>query len=386
MPFNWIRNILRADAFTGVLLLAMAVLALAISNSPYSVFYHEFFASTALLGIPLKHSFIYWVNHGLMALFFLNVGLEIKAEILEGDLNTVRKALLPGIAALGGMCIPALIFLLINRNSPHYWPAWSVPLATDIAFSLAVLQLFGKKIPVGLKLFLLALAIFDDLGAIVIIAIFYTHQLHLLMLEMAVLVFLLLWAFNFFHINKLRYYLLAGVVLWYLVAQAGIDAAITGVFVAFCVPLRSQPCLLRQLYERLHPWVTYGILPLFALANSGVSFGHADAEGLFSTLAWGIIAGLVLGKPLGVFLFSYLAVKLNLARLPTQINWRNLFGVSLFCGIGFTMSLLLGDLAFQHANFHILSEVKAAILTGSFISAVLGYTWFYFMVKYDKTK
>src|SRR3989338_2133592 len=240
MPLKFIQRFIQHEAFTGGLLMLTALIALVISNSSYQHAYHHFFQSTHLLGFALTKPLEYWINHGLMSFFFVQVGLEIKREIMEGELNSVKKALLPGIAALGGMIVPAAVFILINIKYPAYWSAWSVPVATDIAFSLAVLQLFGKRVPLALKLFLLALATFDDLGAIVIIAVFYTRVIHWKMLGLAFLAWFILGIFNFFRVRFLSAYFLFGIFLWIFVAQSGIDAAIAGVFFAMAIPLKLE--------------------------------------------------------------------------------------------------------------------------------------------------
>jgi NhaA family Na+:H+ antiporter len=317
-----------------------------------------------------------------MSIFFLWVGLEIKAEMIQGELSDFKKACLPGISALGGMIFPALIFMLINHQAREVWPAWSVPVATDIAFSLAVLQLFGQRIPLGLKLFLLALATFDDLGAVAIIAIFYTHALNFWMLGASLLTLAVLWLANLLHSRRLSLFFLLGIVLWICMAKSGVDAVIAGVFLALTIP--ASMC--RRLYEELFPWVNYLVLPLFALANAGVHFANIPLQALMASLPLGIIFGLVIGKPLGVFGVAYGVVRLGYAELPAEVNWSNFLGMSFLCGIGFTMSLLLGELAFHNPDLLVVSQIKAGILIGSLVSAIVGAGWFYFTVNHHVRK
>ncbi len=318
---------------------------------------------------------LFWVNEGLMTLFFLVVGLELKRESLEHTGSWLSHALLPGIAACGGMIVPALIYAAINYADPVKLNGWAIPVATDIAFALAVLSLFGKRVPVGLKVFLLSLAIFDDLGAIIIIAVSHTQALSLWSLFFAALFIVALIILNVSGVRKLFPYLFLGLLLWLTVLQSGIHATIAGAVLGMIIPAnavsdeRISP--LRQVENTLHPFVAYLVMPLFALANAGVSFASVNITQITDTVMLGIIAGLFLGKIIGVLLFSWIVVRCGLARLPKNTNWFAMSGIGFLCGVGFTMSLFLGTLAFQRYD-HFLTEVRLGVLSASILSAIVG--------------
>ena len=367
------------EAASGLLLIAAAALALIINNSPLAWLYN------GLLDVPvvaqvgalkIAKPLLLWINDGLMALFFLLIGLEVKREVLEGHLSKASQIVLPGAAAIGGMVVPALIFWALNKDDPSALSGWSIPMATDIAFALGVLALLGKRVPVSLKLFLMTLAIIDDLGAIIVIALFYSGEMSSLSLMLAALSIVALIAMNRLGVIKLGPYLIIGLLLWICVLKSGVHATLAGVVLAFCIPLRtknaeSSPLL--TLEHALHPWVAFGILPLFAFANAGVPLSGVTLESFTHHVPMGIAAGLLLGKTLGVFGLTWLAVKTSMATLPTGANWGQVFGVSILCGIGFTMSLFVGSLAFAPGASEYAGMDRMGILTGSILAALIGY-------------
>lgn len=381
MPVKSIVKYLKLEAASGVILFVFAVLAIVLDNSPLASFYQQ------ILNAPLElhylhwtivGSMLFWINEGMMTIFFLLVSLELKREFLEGELSGANKILLPGVAALGGMVAPALIYLTMTYQHGLAVKGWAVPVATDIAFALGILSLFGKKVPVGLKLFLMALAIVDDMGAILIIAVAYSHQLSYVFLLLSGVVLFGLFLLNIYGVRRLVPYLTLGLVLWFCVLSSGIHATVAGVLLAFAIPLRgksrndAQP--LTHLEEKLHPWVAFLIMPLFAFANSGVSLHGLTMSVLFSPVSLGIMAGLVIGKQLGVFSAVWLMVRMGWAKLPIGATWFSLYGIALLCGIGFTMSLFLGTLAFQEDAPMYLVKVRLGVLLGSMISGIIGAT------------
>jgi NhaA family Na+:H+ antiporter len=371
MAFKRIKDFIRHEAFSGLLLMATALLALIIDNSPWYLLYQRF------TDLPLwQHSLQHWINHGLMTFFFITVGLEIKRELMQGELNSLKKAALPCAAALGGMIVPALMYLGINAAEPHLWHGWAIPMATDIAFSLGVMQLLGKRCPLALKVFLMALATFDDLGAVLAIAVFYSHGVNTLMLGLATLMTISLYALNLGRVKILSPYLIVGALLWFFTSQSGIDAAISGIIIAFSVPLKIHKQVpAKQLEKHLHPWVAYGILPLFSFVNAGVHLLDIEKTEVFSTLTLGIAFALLLGKPIGVLAFSWFSIKCRLATLPTQVNWQQLIGVAFLCGIGFTMSLFIGELAFVGNSLHYAREYRLGIIAASVLAGLIGFYW-----------
>ncbi|QXI19553.1 Na+/H+ antiporter NhaA [Pseudomonas hamedanensis] len=367
------------EAASGLLLIAAAILALIINNSPLSWLY------TGLLDTPvvaqigalkIAKPLLLWINDGLMAMFFLLIGLEVKREVLDGQLSKPSQIVLPGAAAIGGMLVPALIYWFLNRDNPAALSGWAIPTATDIAFALGVLALLGKRVPVSLKLFLMTLAIIDDLGAIVIIAIFYSGELSTLSLGLAAACIAALVAMNRLGVVKLGPYMIIGLILWVCVLKSGVHATLAGVTLAFCIPLRTknaEPSPLLTLEHALHPWVAYGILPLFAFANAGLSLSGVTVESFTHDVPMGIAIGLLLGKTIGVFGLTWLAVKIGIAALPQGANWGQILGVAILCGIGFTMSLFVGSLAFEPGVSDYAGMDRMGILTGSILAAVIGY-------------
>jgi NhaA family Na+:H+ antiporter len=367
------------EAASGLLLIAAAVLALIINNSPLSWLYNGLLETPVVAQIgalKIAKPLLLWINDGLMALFFLLIGLEVKREVLEGHLSKPSQIVLPGAAAIGGMLVPALIYWFLNRDNPPALNGWAIPTATDIAFALGVLALLGKRVPVSLKLFLMTLAIIDDLGAIVIIAIFYSGALSTLSLLLAAACLAALVAMNRLGVVKLGPYMIIGLILWVCVLKSGVHATLAGVTLAFCIPLRTknaEPSPLRSLEHALHPWVSYGILPLFAFANAGLSLSGVTLESFTHAVPMGIAIGLLLGKTVGVFGLTWLAVKSGLSALPSGANWGQVLGVAILCGIGFTMSLFVGSLAFVPGSSDYAGMDRMGILTGSLFAALIGY-------------
>ena len=374
-PLSVLRSFLDSEAAGGLVLMAAAALALVVANSPLAPAY--FGALHAHIG-PLSVS--HWINDGLMAVFFLVVGLEIKRELLDGQLSTWPRRALPGIAAAGGMAVPALIYAAFNWGDPATLRGWAIPSATDIAFALGVLSLLGPRVPASLKVFLAALAILDDLGAVAIIAVFYAGDLSLPDLGLAAAVLAALAALNRFGVSRLSPYMLVGALLWFFVLRSGVHATIAGVALALTIPLRLAPgrpddvagSPLHRLEHRLHGWVAFGIVPLFGFANAGVSFAGVTADALLAPLTLGVALGLLVGKLVGVFGAAALAIRAGLADVPMGASWSQLVGVALLCGIGFTMSLFIGLLAFAD-DPALQDEVKIGILLGSGLAGLLGW-------------
>ena len=374
-PFRWF---FKLEAASGLVLLFAAIIALVISNSDLSELYFSTLNKYLFIGINnfgLKLSVIHWINDALMAIFFFFVTLEIKREFLQGELSNIKQALLPIIAAVGGMLIPALFYIFINFGDPETLNGWAIPSATDIAFSLGVLSLLGKRVPLSLKVFLTALAIIDDLGAIVIIAIFYSGDLSIKYLSLMLLAFIILLIINKFDVKKFLPYLVVGVFLWDFTHNSGVHATIAGVLLAMTIPHRKKEkdfSLLIKVEHAISPYVAFGIMPLFAFANAGVSLEGLSLGSLLDKVPLGIVLGLFVGKQLGVFVFSYVAIKTKIAQMPNNSNWFNFYGVGVLTGIGFTMSLFVGNLAFVE-NMQYMDGVKIGVLTGSLLSTLFGY-------------
>lgn len=376
MRIKFLHKFIQLEASGGISLGIATLLALILANSSWQTYYQTFLNFNISIGPSIHFSFLHFINDGLMTVFFFLVSLEVKRELVQGELNTLTKALLPTLAAIGGMIIPALVYLTINHGYPQLISGWAIPMATDIAFSLGVLSLLGKHIPVALKIFLMALAIIDDLGAIIVIAIFYTQQIGWLYLFLSLLTFIGLLSLNYFKIQEFLPYCLLGITLWVLIFNSGIHATIAGVLFGFTIPLNSSNknfnSLLHHLIHQLHPWIAFGILPLFAFANAGLSFSNIKLSTFIHPLPLGIIVGLFLGKQLGIFGASWLAVKTKLAKLPYQVNWWHIYGTALICGIGFTMSLFIASLAF--GDNELTALVRLGVFTGSVLSGIAGYS------------
>ena len=374
-PFKWF---FKLEAASGLVLLFAAIIALFISNSNFSELYFSTLNNYIFIGINnigLKLTVIHWINDALMAIFFFFVTLEIKREFLQGELSNIKQALLPIIAAVGGMLVPALVYVYINFGDAETLNGWAIPSATDIAFSLGVLSLLGRRVPLSLKVFLTALAIIDDLGAILIIALFYSGDLSIKYLSLMLIAFLILLVINKFNVKKFLPYLVVGLFLWDFTHNSGIHATIAGVLLAMTIPHRKKEkdfSLLIKIEHAISPYVAFGIMPLFAFANAGVSLDGLSFSSLLDKVPLGIVLGLFLGKQLGVFVFSYISIKLKIAQMPNNSNWFNFYGVGVLTGIGFTMSLFVGNLAFVE-NMQYMDGVKIGVLTGSLLSTLFGY-------------
>ena len=381
-PFKWF---FKLEAASGLVLLFAAVIALIISNSDLSNAYFDILNSYLKLGLgifSLKLSVLHWINDVLMAIFFFLVSLEIKREFIQGELSNPKQALLPIVAAVGGMVVPALIYIAINFKDPVTLKGWAIPSATDIAFSLGVLSLLGKRVPLSLKVFLTALAIIDDLGAIVIIAFFYSGEVQYFYLLLMLGCLLILLILNRFNVRNFIPYLIVGIFLWEFTHVSGIHATIAGVLLALTIPHKSSDkkhsgSLLLKLEHAISPYVAFGIMPIFAFANAGVSLEGVTFASLMNPVPLGILCGLFFGKQIGVFIFSYISIKLNFAEMPNNSDWLKLYGVGILTGIGFTMSLFVGNLAFADATTH-TDGVKIGVLLGSLLSTVFGYSLIFF--------
>ncbi|ALX79924.1 Na+/H+ antiporter NhaA [Cronobacter malonaticus] len=379
MMIKTVQRFFKSDAAGGIVLIAAAALAMLLANMNATHELYEGFLSTPVElkvgALEIKKNMLLWVNDALMAVFFLLVGLEVKRELVQGSLASRRQASLPVIAALGGMVLPAALYLAFNFQDPVTRAGWAIPAATDIAFALGILALLGSRVPPALKIFLMALAIIDDLGAIVIIALFYTSSLSMMSLLVAAGAIAVLALLNLCNVRRTGVYILVGVVLWTAVLKSGVHATLAGVIIGFFVPLKAQnghsPA--GSLEHALHPWVGFLILPLFAFANAGVSLEGVTLAGLTSLLPLGIIAGLFIGKPLGISLFCALAVKLKWATLPPGVSQKTILAVGVLCGIGFTMSIFIASLAFGDVDAALVTWAKLGILVGSLLAAVIGY-------------
>lgn len=376
---KFLQRFFSSDVSGGIVLIIAAALAMLCANlGATQEFYHGFLNMPVQLKfgeLEINKNMLLWINDALMAVFFLMVGLEVKYELVQGALASRQQAVFPVIAALGGMVAPALIFLAFNFHDPLARHGWAIPTATDIAFALGVLALLGNRVPVVLKVFLMALAIIDDLGAIIIIAFFYTSDLSTTSLAVAAGAIAVLAILNACNVRRIGVYMLVGVILWTAVLKSGVHATLAGVIVGFFVPLREKEGVspARQLIHAIHPWVGWLILPLFAFANAGVSLDGMSFAGLADVLPLGIIAGLFIGKPVGITVFCWLALRLKLAQLPKGAAFRQIMAVGVLCGIGFTMSIFISSLAFGDAHAEMIAWSKLGILTGSIASAIVGY-------------
>ena len=384
-PFKWF---FKLEAASGLVLLIAAIIALVISNSNFSSIYFDVLSMHFLVGTEnfgLDLSVLHWINDALMAVFFFLVTLEIKREFIQGELSKPKQALLPIIGAVGGMVIPAIIYIAFNLNTENTLNGWAIPTATDIAFSIGILSLLGSRIPISLKVFLTALAIIDDLGAIIIIALFYSGEIEFIYIILMLISFIALLVFNKLKINKFLPYFIIGLFLWYFTYQSGIHSTISGVLLALTIPHKNKNdhkniSLLLNLEHKLSRYVAFGIMPLFALANAGVSFEGLNIKSLMTPVPLGILCGLFFGKQIGVFLFSYLAIKFKMASMPSNSNWIKFYGVGILTGIGFTMSLFVGNLAFVN-DMQYMDGVKIGVLAGSLLSTCIGYLLLFVVTK-----
>lgn len=379
-------NFFKLESATGILLVLATLLALVLANTSFQAFYASL---TSILVVVSFGSFVIakplllWINDGLMAIFFFMIGLEIKREVIEGSLRDPKAIAVPAFAALGGMLVPSIIYAWLNWNDPAAIQGWAIPSATDIAFALGILTLLGDRVPKGLKLFLLALAIIDDLGAIIIIALFYTADLSTASLTIAASMIALLIGMNLRGVVNHTAYILVGIVLWTAVLKSGVHATLAGVVLGLLIPLKNNKAPFHALEHSLHTPVNYVILPLFAFVNTGIGFSNISAKDFYDNITLGITLGLFVGKQVGVFLFSALAVWMGFGKLPQGVNWKLLYGVSILSGIGFTMSLFIGSLAFEDARASglLLTDERVGILMGSMISGLLGYAFLRLFLK-----
>ncbi len=364
------------EKLSGLLLIAGALLALAINNSPLSAFYGTFLNTPVVIqfgALILDKPLILWINDGLMAVFFFLIGLEIKREVLSGELSDMKRASLPIVGAIGGIIMPALIYVSLNQGNDLALQGWAVPVATDIAFALGVLALIGKGLPKEIKILLLSIAIIDDIAAISIIALFYTENLSVMALSLGAVGLVGAVSLNILKVRRIAPYILIGIFMWVCVLKSGVHATLAGVLLAFCIPMtgKKNECPLEDLEHALHPWVLFGIMPLFAFANAGINFENIGINALFGSIPLGIIAGLFIGKQLGVMSFIWLGIKTGLCQKPTTVHWWHLYGLALLTGIGFTMSLFIGTLAYS--DNEILAQVRLGVMVASLMSAVLGF-------------
>jgi NhaA family Na+:H+ antiporter len=390
---SMIRNFLKLESAAGIVLMAAAMLAMLAANSPASTLYGYFLdtpVEVRIGNLEIAKPLFLWVNDGLMAIFFFLVGLELKREVLEGELSTPAKVLLPAVGAVGGIVVPIAIFVWFNLGDPQAMRGWAIPAATDIAFALGILLLLGSRVPISLKVFLVSLAIFDDIGAIVIIAIFYTLDLSVLALIVGTLCLVVLGIMNWRGVSQVAPYILVGIVMWTAVLKSGVHATLAGVALAAFIPMRdssdSSKSPLRMLEHDLHSVVAYGVLPIFAFVNGGIDLAGVSIESIMHTVPLGIAAGLFIGKQVGIFALCFLAIKLGLAKLPEGASWGSLYGVSVLCGVGFTMSLFVASLAFENVVFapEDVFDERLGIIIGSILSAVLGFLVLHLTLPKDK--
>ncbi len=371
-------DFMKMESTGGLLLLAATIIALILANSPFFELYNSILKTNVAIQFgtfKIDKALLLWINDGLMAIFFFLIGLEIKREILEGELSSFRQIILPGLGALGGMIVPACIYAYMNWNDPAAIDGWAIPVATDIAFALALLSTFGARAPLSLKVFLLTLAIFDDLAAIVIIALFYSGELSLNALAFAFVVLSMAVLMNKMGVVRTSAYILIGIVLWAAILKSGVHATLAGVLIALCIPIRDKEgkSPLKRLEHNLHGPVAFAILPIFAFANAGLALWSVSADDLIHPITAGVVFGLTFGKPIGILGFVGAGVALGVAKLPRNVTWTQLSGVAFACGIGFTMSLFIAGLAFNHDSAHDFIGDRIGILAGSIISAVVAY-------------
>ena len=383
-----VHNFLHRDSSAGIVLMAATVLALIIANTPLNYYYNQLidmYVTIAAGSFAIDKPLLLWINDGLMAVFFFHVGLELKREVVEGELSNPKDIVLPAAGAIGGMIAPVAIFLWLTWGAENAMSGWAIPAATDIAFALGIMALLGSRVPASLKIFLVTLAIIDDIGAIIIIAVFYTENITLTALIVAAVCLTILYMMNRRNVVDIPAYVLVGIVLWVAMLKSGVHATLAGVVLAAFIPMRDNkdqsysPVI--RLEHSLNSTVSFAILPIFAFANAGIDFSQIRPEGIFHPVTFGIFLGLVVGKQLGVFAFSWLAVKLKLATLPSDLSFKHIYGCALLCGVGFTMSLFIGSLAFEGSGINRVFDERVGILAGSLVSAILGYCVLYVVGK-----
>ncbi|MCH2056336.1 MAG: Na+/H+ antiporter NhaA [Thalassotalea sp.] len=379
MSVKAIQGFLKLEAASGIILMIAAVVAIVLANSPLNIYYDLLLQTPVVLAVgsfEIAKPMLLWINDGLMALFFFLVGLELKREFLEGDLSEPGQVALPAVEAVGGMAIPALVYVALNYQEPDALNGWAIPTATDIAFALGILAMVGSKVPLQLKIFLTSLAIFDDLGAIIVIALFYTDQLSVTSLVVSAVVLVILTILSKRGVKDTAPYIFFGVVLWVAVLKSGVHATLAGVALAMFIPIKGregEPSPLKSLEHNLHSMVAFIILPIFAFANAGVNLFGVGIEDVMSPVPLGIILGLFVGKQLGVFGFCFIAIKAGLVKLPENVNWTLLYGAALLSGVGFTMSLFIGSLAFEQSGVNLIYQDRLGIIIGSILSGTIGY-------------
>lgn len=383
-----IKDFLKLESASGIILMVAMVLAMIMNNSFLDDAYQAFIAIPIVVqfgDLIIDKPLLLWVNDGLMALFFFTIGLELKRELLEGELSDKSKIVLPLAAAIGGMVVPALVYAMFNWSDPVAIDGWAIPAATDIAFALGILMLLGKRVPSSLKIFLISLAVFDDVGAIIIIAFFYTVKLSYISLLVAAICIAILVILNLTNVTRIAAYAVVGLILWVSVLKSGVHATLATVIMAFTIPLRTKDPSIRsplhQLEEDLHPMVAFFVLPIFAFSNAGINLSNLTMESLTHPVPVGIALGLFLGKQIGVFGFAWLAIKTGIATKSKELSWSSLYGVALLTGVGFTMSLFIGSLAFEHSDLPANIDERFGILAGSLLSAILGYLVLRFTLK-----
>ncbi len=377
---SFLRSFFKTESAGGILLFITAILAIILSNSPLESYYQVFLSipvEIKLGPLEIAKPLLLWINDGLMAIFFFLVGLELKRELMEGELSDKRNIILPGIGAVGGMVVPALVYLYFNYQDPETIRGWAIPAATDIAFALGVLALLGSRVPTSIKIFLTSLAIFDDIGAIIIIAVFYTSSISFTALIMVVLCVMVLFVMNKRNLITKTPYIIVGVVMWVAMLKSGVHATLAGVLLAMFIPMRSNAdpnySPVKALEHELHSVVAFIVLPIFAFANAGINLDGVTADQVFHNVPVGIALGLFVGKQVGIFAFCWVFIKFNLAKLPNGMNWMTLYGTSALCGIGFTMSLFIGSLAFDSSIMEFAFDERLGIILGSLCSGILGY-------------
>ena len=376
---NALRDFLKLEAAAGMILVVASVAAMVVANSPLQGLYASLIdlpVEIRVGGFQIAKPMLLWINDGLMALFFLMVGLELKREIVEGQLSDMKQAAFPAMGAVGGMLVPAVIYVWINQGDPIALQGWAIPAATDIAFALAILALLGNRVPITLRVLLVSIAIFDDIGAIVIIALFYTSKLSVTALVVAAACLPVLYLLNRRQVFERAPYLLVGLVMWAALLKSGVHATLAGIVLALFIPMRNserEKSPLHELEHDLHTAVAFFILPVFAFANAGISLGGVSLDYLAHPVSLGIAAGLFIGKQFGVFIFCWLSVRVGMAKLPDGLGWSSIYGVALLCGVGFTMSLFIGSLAFEQTGVNLLFDERLGIIIGSLLSGAAGY-------------
>lgn len=392
-PESAITRFLKWESAGGIVLMCAAALALLSANSPLYKYYALILDTPMVVSVgdfAIAKPLLLWVNDGVMAIFFLLIGLELKREVLEGEMSSLRQIALPGLGAIGGMAIPAIIYVTVNRGDALAMRGWAIPTATDIAFALGILSLLGSRVPTSLKVFLTSLSIFDDIGAIVIIAIFYSHGVSLIALSVAAGCLIVLFYLNRRQVMGPSLYIVVGLVLWVALLKSGVHATLAGVILAMFIPLKSDSnpgvSLLKAMEQDLHMTVAFVVLPVFAFCNAGIRIIGISPDAALHGVPLGIALGLFVGKPLGVWVFCWLGIKLHVADLPNRVSWTHLFGVAALCGVGFTMSLFISSLAFEASAVDLIFDERLGIIIGSILSGVLGYVLLYYGLPRSKKR